>query len=135
MPARSRFPDTEAMASKAMIAAGVCGGRVYSSIPNNPTFPLVILTRVGGLPSVERRLDSASLQIDVYGNNKSEARAAADSARLALHSSEGTTWTAEGGFISGVEDSLGLSFQPDPEIKRDRYIFGVIVHSHTTFTT
>jgi hypothetical protein len=32
-------------------------------------------------------------------------------------------------FISGVEDSLGLTWQPDPSTGRDRYIFGVSIYA------
>lgn len=132
---RARFPDAEAMASRALRNAGVCGGRAYSSIPSNPTWPLAVVKRIGGIPTVPRRLDAARIQVDIYGNNKSEARAEADAARLALHRTEGTTFVIEQGYVAGVEDDLGLIFLPDPDTNRDRYTFGVALYTHTTFTT
>lgn len=115
--------------------AGICGGRVYSSIPKDPTYPLATVIRIGGIPAEKHWLDTASLQIEVWGNNKAEARDAADAARIAIHTAEGTTLPAQGGFISGVQDSLGLTFIPDPTTLRDRYLFGVVVTAHTTLVT
>lgn len=135
MPEYSRFPDIEAMAARALREAGVCSGRAYSSIPGNPTWPLAVIQRLGGVASVERHLDQASIQVDIYGNNKSEARLEADRARLALHAAEGSSFATEHGFITGVEDSSGLTFLPDPETTRDRYTFTVLVYAHTLFTT
>lgn len=128
------FPDIEAIAAQALRDAGVCGGRAYSSVPANPTWPLAVIRRLGGVPSVERWLDSARIQVDVYGANKSQARAEADSARRALHNAEGTTFATQAGYVTGVEDELGLSFIPDPTTMRDRYIFSVLVHAHILIT-
>lgn len=128
------FPDSEAMCAHALKDAGICGGRVYSSIPRNPTWPLTIVKRLGGIPAVERRLDSARIQIDVFGNNKAEARLECDKARVALHNMEGTIFLTEKGFVSGVEDELGMIFVPDPETARDRYILGVRVYTHSITT-
>lgn len=131
----ARFPDIEAIVGKALRDAGVCGGRVYSSIPRSPVWPLIVVQRLGGSPSEPRALDRARIQADVYGNTKSEARAEADSARLVLHNAEGTIFPLEAGYITGVEDESGLTFLPDPVTNRDRYTFGVLVYSRTTFTT
>lgn len=135
MVAYSRFPDIEAMMARALRSANVCGGRAYSSIPRDPTWPLAVVQRLGGSPAVERRLDSASIQVDVYGNNKSEARAQADLARRALHGVEGTSFPTEMGYVTGVVDESGLTWVPDPITNRDRYTFSVAVFSHTLFTT
>lgn len=135
MVAYSRFPDAEAMAARALRTAGVCGGRAYSSIPRTPIWPLAVVQRLGGTTAVERRLDQSSIQVDIYGNSKSEARAEADKARRALHLAEGTSFAIESGFISGVEDQSGLTFLPDPVTNRDRYTFSVNVYAHTLFTT
>lgn len=135
MTAYSRFPDVEAMANKALRTANVCGGRVYSSIPRTPTWPLVVVQRLGGSAAIERRLDQARIQVDVYGENKSQARAEADKARLALHAAEGIAFTTEMGFITGVLDESGLTWMPDPVTNRDRYTFGVLIFAHTLYTT
>lgn len=128
------FPDIEAMAGKILRDAGVAAGRVYSSVPSNPTWPLVTFSRLGGIPAVERRLDRARIQIESWGTNKSEARLLAEAARKAIHSAEGTAVPSFAGFITGVEDELGLTFLPDPPTGRDRYIFAVAIYAITTTT-
>jgi hypothetical protein len=116
------FPDTEAIASTALHAAGI---RAYSSIPANPIYPLVTVKRMGGIPQDKRALDRSNLQIDVWGNSKSECRDLALAARLVLMSLEGTTSSDFNGTVTAVEDSQGLFWLPDQETKRDRYIFSV----------
>lgn len=128
------FPDTEAMCARAMRDAGICGGRVYSSIPRNPTWPLATVKRLGGIPAIERRLDSVRIQVDVWGNNKSEARMWCDASRVALHEMEGSSFMVEGGHVTGVEDELGMIYVQDPETARDRYIVGVRVYTHSYVT-
>lgn len=120
------FPDTEAIASVALRNAGYRAG---SSIPANPTYPLLVIKRIGGTPADKRALDRANLQIDVWGNSKSECRDLANAARIVLMSLEGTTSSDFNGVVTCVEDNLGLFWLPDQETKRDRYIFGVSIYA------
>lgn len=126
------FPDIEAMAGAIMRTAGVCSGRVYPSVPKEPVYPLVVFRRFGGVPTDRHALDYGRIQVDVWGDTKVHAREQASLARLALLKAEGTTLVALNGFISSVEDELGLSFQPDPETGRDRYIFGVAITARSS---
>lgn len=128
------FPDIEAIASRIMRDASITGGRVYSSIPASPTYPLTVVRRIGGLPTVAEWLDMGRIQVDVYGNNKSEARAAAEAARRALHAAEGTIFPVQAGVVTAVRDDLGLTFLPDPDTGRDRYVFGVAITAHQYVT-
>jgi hypothetical protein len=128
------FPDIEALVGY-WLRTQIGGSRVYSSIPNNPTWPLVTVKRIGGIPRIETMLDSAHIQLDVWGNNKSEARDLADNMRRTLHAMQGQKFaTASGapdnGYVTAVTDSLGLTFLPDPTTGRDRYIVGVYVYAH-----
>lgn len=107
--------------------------RVYSSIPKKPTYPLLIVKRVGGTPVTRQRLDAADIQIDVYGNSKSEARLLAMQARQSLYEAEGTTITVSTGnaWVSGVTDVMGLTWMPDSaNVPLNRYVFSVRVFLH-----
>lgn len=73
---------------------------MYSSIPREPTYPLVIVTRQGGEPASRRRLDSALIQFDVYGTNQSAARELAAEVRQAIFATEGTEHPSDGGAVS-----------------------------------
>ena len=127
-------PDMEAVAAVTLRNAAISGlgTRVYSSIPADPTYPLVTVQRIGGIPSVREYLDTANIQIDVWGGSKSEARDIAARARVVLLSLAGTSVTSPvSAWISAVEDVLGLSWQPDQLTGRDRYIFGVLIYGRT----
>src|SRR5262245_13011214 len=99
------FPDVEALVAYELRTQ--LPANVYSSIPRNPTYPLITIKRIGGIPTDRIRLDSVSLQLDVWGNSKSEARDLADSARVKLHAMEGKVMTTAAGYpvngtITGV---------------------------------
>ena len=132
MPLFDVFPDAEAACSIILRNADIAGDRVYSSIPASPTFPLIVVERIGGIPAVRQRLDRARVQLSVWGNTKSEARLLAMQARAVLFAAEGTTVTISTGnaVITGVDDDLGLFWQPDSATDRDRYIFGVEIFLH-----
>ena len=126
----SVMPDIEAVALKKLNDAGVCSGRCYPSIPASPTYPLAVVERIGGIPPVRQRLDNGNVQVRVYGNSKAEARDAAELARRKLMDLENTTDATNAAWVSGVADTLGLSWQPDPVSKRDCYVFGVAIFAH-----
>lgn len=131
MPLILEAPDLEAVAAEALRTAAITnlGTRVYSSIPRTPTFPLVTVQRIGGIAAVREYMDTANIQIDVWSENKSQGRDIAARARVVLLSLAGTTVTSPvSAWISAVEDTLGLSWQPDQLTGRDRYIFGVLIY-------
>lgn len=121
------FPNTEAIAGVALRNAGFKAGS--SLPPKNTVWPFITVKRLGGVPQDKYMLDRANLQIDVWGNNKSDAHSTAQAARRVLHALEGTTSSDFNGVITCVEDSLGLFWLPDQETKRDRYIFSVMVYA------
>jgi len=136
MPNYIAFPDAEAIAGWKMRTVPLAGGRVYSSLPHTPAWPLITLERIGGNPAERHYLDAPRIQVSVWGNSKSEAHDIAQQARVTLHGLEGTTVTTGGGapanaVITGVEDDLGMFWSPDEVTGRDRYIFGVRLYLHS----
>lgn len=136
------LPDVEAAAGLILRDANVAEGRVYSSIPTNPTYPLVTYQRTGGTPAEKHKLDRASIQVDAWarlpreapagGAGKGEARDLAELARRVLHEA-GALGTFVADFecqVTEVEDELGLRWLPDPTSKRDRYLFSVRIFAH-----
>lgn len=93
-------------------------------------FPEVVLQRIGGIPSVRQRLDSARTQVDCYGNTEGEASRVARVTRALLHRMP--RYVSEVAVCTGVDDDLGLAWLPDtartPEAAR--FIFGVVIHAH-----
>lgn len=112
--------------------AAIAGSRIYTEIPPTPTYPLVRVTRIGGVPTIRQHLDVARLQIDVWGQTKFQARTLAATVQAAM-------WAAVGshaeGVVANVEDDLGLSWSPDPDTDQPRYVFGVAVTIHPNPTS
>lgn len=130
MPLRL-LPDAELLAVNALRAnadlAALVGTRVYTAVPADPSFPLVRVSRIGGIPTIPQHLDVARLQVDAWGTTKHQARTVAATAQAALHAATGTHAQ---GVLTGVDDDLGLSWQPDPETDQPRYVFGVALYIH-----
>lgn len=139
------FPDSERLATDILVAA-VSGGD-YDSLslvndldvgvvlPPNPTYPAIVVARIGGIPRERHRLDHPNLQFDVWGNTKAEAHDVAQVSRRALHAAEGQVWRDETthvayAVLTGVEDALGLSWQFDTVSNQPRYTFAVYFTVH-----
>lgn len=121
------FPDVEAILAEWLRDGALAvGDRVYSRIPADPVFPLITVARLGGVPSVKLYQDSALVQVSVWGNSKSEARDIADAARRRTQQLQGVL--GDDYFTHAVEDAQGLTWLPDQETGRDRYLFGVLVY-------
>lgn len=138
MPTFDTFPDAEAVASGRLRDEDIPNllKRVYSSVPKkDPTYPLAVVQRLGGVPAERHRLDAARIQVDVWGaldTQKSTIRAVAEAARRALHELEGGTVNEPvDAFVSGVADSTGLTWLPDPLTDRPRYTFSVVLYLHS----
>lgn len=132
-------PDIEAVVRKRLSDANIplILTRWYTSVPKDAgkpgfEFPLGTVQRIGGLPAVREYMDSANIQIDVWGNSKSEAYDIVSKARVAILEMEGTTFTTPvNAYVSAVEDTLGVTWQPDDMTGRDRYLFGVYVYARS----
>lgn len=116
------FPDAEAVVIGILREAEFPAA---SAIPAHPTYPLVIVKRIGGLPAEKHHTDNPNLQVEAWGTDKAEAHDLAQATRAAIHEAEGQTFNDLAAFITGVEDTLGLSWSPDPVSSRARYVFGV----------
>jgi hypothetical protein len=142
------IPDAEQLVSNYLRATaevydlvGVDGDgnkRIYTVIPNDPTFPLVKVVRIGGGPTTSRPLyhDRALLQIDAYGGNKKFAHtlsamvlaALADAAFVGVHETDDEPL----GVVSGVEFGAVQRWHPDPDYSpaKPRYLSDLAVHTH-----
>lgn len=128
------FPDIEAIVGKALRDANISGigTRWYSSVPNTPVYPIGVVQRLGGNPPVRPYLDAGVIQIEVWGTSKAEARDIAARARIAILELEGTAvMFPEAAFVTGVDDSRGLTWQPDELTGRDRYLFNMEVFARS----
>lgn len=125
-------PDIEAAVAEWLRNSSITGvgTRVYTEVPATPTFPLVTVTRIGGVPAVREYLDMGAIQVDCWGGTKAEAHDAAVEARVACLGLEGQSLSLPVSIVvTSVEDALGLTWQPDEDTGRERYLFAVNVYA------
>jgi hypothetical protein len=123
------MPDIEAVVRIALDDAGL---RAYSSLPANPQYPVVTIQRTGGLPAVKQLLDAAVIDFNTWADNKADARDLADEVRQVVYGLVDTTNDEWECTVTEVEDTLGLTFQPDPSTNRDRYVFALRIYAYST---
>lgn len=129
-------PDAEALLSTFLRSrfelVALVDSRVYTSIPSNPTFPLVRVTRIGGIPVFSRplRLDVATVQVDVWGGPKATAWQIAETCRAVIaeidradHDAAAITAAQFGPFSYLPDDTYSPA--------RPRFTFDVDLYLHT----
>lgn len=130
----SDWPDLEGalrshLRADAGVQAALGGSRVFFAIPDNPTWPLVTVSRVGGGQSdtSDAPVDAALMSIDVWGEidpngrpKKIQATDVVNAVRSALDMVRGrTTFTADVD-VFGVTVA-GVAYAPDPDNGRPHY--------------
>lgn len=90
----------------------------------------VVITRIGGVPSLAVRIDNPRLDVDVYAEDKGAAHDLAQVTRAALHDLPEGEHTALGAVVANVTDDTGLQWLPDPGTNAARYSFTVRLAVH-----
>ena len=139
------LPNTAALISAFLRdqdeVADLVGDRVYTVLPNNKTFPMVRVTRVGGSAGTRfaHWLDAPLFQVDVWATTAAPAFDLTEICRAALVQRFSGTYHFAG--VSGVVTSVeagGMSegFDPDdPGKARDRFDVVVMAHPAPTLTS
>lgn len=130
--------DIEALVHDYLVAQADVGAlvadRIYTRIPEAAKWPLIRLTRIGGLPRTLEPLwlDAPVLQVDAWGpledDGKVKAQDLGATARAALDAMSDVDHAL--GVVTGVETIADLQWAPDPETDRPRYLFRVQVFVH-----
>jgi hypothetical protein len=121
------LPDAEAtvatwLRSVSEVAA-IVGGRIYTYIPEQPTWPLMRVARTGGQP-VDIDADRVQVQIDCWADARSQ-ELASDAARAivaAVKEAEFDGPQPDGGYVTCSYIPLGPVWSPDRETGNPRYI-------------
>lgn len=128
------IPDVEALVSQYLRdqseVAALVDTRVYSIIPNTPTYPLVRVSQFDSTDLTVGWLDGAALQIDAYADWKAAASDVGRTARAVLHNIIGSH---DEGVVTGVRTS-GWRYEPDRSFPtaKPRFVFvtNLAVHPH-----
>lgn len=130
----STWPDLEGairayLRADTGIVTALGGARVFFSIPDNPTWPLITVARVGGGQSQtsDAPVDSALISIDVWGEldanqrpKKIQATAVVNAVRSALDVIRGRTTLTTDVDVFGA-NVAGVVWAPDPDNGRPHY--------------
>ncbi len=127
--------DAEALVStflRAALAEEV-GGRVYTDAPQQRTYPLVVLQRVGGTSASAFAIAQVRLRIEVYGDTHAETFDL--TALLIAVCTDELPGQHALGCVSGFT-ATGTQYDPDPEATdaqghaRPRYVIEATVYCH-----
>jgi hypothetical protein len=104
------------------------GTRVYGfDLPATPTYPAVRIIRIGGAADFEGHIDSALVQVDVFGITREDSYDSAAAVRASLH---GMAGSFSGEVVSKVVEVTGPGWLPDPQTERPRWTWDVRVYAH-----
>jgi hypothetical protein len=128
------LPDVEALIIWWLDQAAIALGGVHDEYPANPSYPFLVVARIGGKPKEPRWLDRASIQLDAYGETKEQARDLAATANASLLDLDETNGVIDTGDVSGVVTGVliesALPWQPDDTTDTARYLSTVTVYAH-----
>lgn len=107
---------------------GLAPTRVYSKVPDEPSYPLCVVSRLGGALVFSHHLwlDRARVQYDVWGDTKKATWRAADKVRSALIAGQGVTYSPHGR-VSAVEETIAPHESPDPDSVRVHFVGEMLV--------
>lgn len=126
-------PNVEALVGK--VIRDALSIDVSSGLKKTPSFPAIRVQRIGGIHPRKRALDAAQIQIDAWGDTKTDAFNAIADARTAVLNMEGVNFTTTGNYpenvqVAEVTEVLGISWLPDTEVGKDRYLAQFQIISH-----
>lgn len=131
-----REVDVEGMISRFLRespdVAALVADRVYTDLPHDRTYPLVLVQRTGGEPIRGFTLGAAEVTVSTYGGTHKQAQ---DLTAVVLSSLRSLVGPQPEGAVSTV-DGTNVEFSPDDQSPdqqghaRPRYVSTVTVHAH-----
>lgn len=131
----SVLPDAELaliqyLKAQPLVTALVSGERITTTLPPKPSYPHVTIKRVGGTAVAWQHIDSAALQVDVWGGSRYDCQRIARTIRAAIVAIYNDQ-VNEAILVSGFEE-VGPQWLPDtvtvPPLSRFTARFQVLLH-------
>jgi uncharacterized protein DUF3168 len=107
--------------------------RVYSDMPHERTYPLVLVTRVGGSHIYKNHLEEADVEISAYGGTHKQAYTLAYTCLSTMAS--GIVGSHQDGVVTKVK-GIAVSYSPEPDSQdpqghaRPRVLLSATVTAH-----
>jgi len=134
MPIRVQ-PDAELaviqyLRSRSEVTSLVPSSRITTAIPQEPTYPCVTVTRIGGGSTSWGQIDEPAIQVDVWGGSRYLCQQIARTVRACILALANDT-VSEGTLASGFEE-VGPQWFPDsvvvPPLPRYVARYRVLLH-------
>lgn len=131
MPVRM-LPDAERLVADYLRGhadvAALVTTRVSTELPPQPVYPLVTLSRIGGVPAIPNYLDNPRIEIYCWATGRQAARTLAATVQAAMFQIVGVR--PLGTVTGAVEDGLGPRWDPDTRTNVPRYtlLFELYIH-------
>jgi hypothetical protein len=106
-------------------------GRVSTEVPENPVFPRLRITRIGGLMDPDAWIDRPRIAVEAWANDKATAWALIAKTTAVLQTRL-VAAPIEAGVITSVRQDQGATWAPDPETGKPRYTVSVQITTHPT---
>lgn len=129
------LPDAELaviqyLRSRTEVTALVPSDRITTTLPPQPTYPVVLVQRIGGLATAWQQIDEPALQVEVVGGSRYQCQQLARTVRACLLAIRNDT-VAEGTLVSGTEE-VAIQWMPDmvvvPPLPRFVARYRVFIH-------
>jgi hypothetical protein len=129
------LPDAELaviqyLRARSEVTALVPADRITTTLPPKPTYPVVLIQRIGGVAPVWQRLDEPAIQVDVVGGSRYDCHKLARTVRACLMAIRNDTVTE--GVLVLVAEEVALQWMPDmvpvPPLPRYTARFTVLLH-------
>lgn len=131
----SVLPDAELavlqyLRAQSIVTDLVPAERITTALPKEPAYPYVTVKRIGGRAVQWQRVDSAALQVDVWGGSRYECQEVIRTIRATLLAIYGDK-VDEANLVSASEE-VGPQWLPDtvmvPPLPRFTARFQVLLH-------
>jgi hypothetical protein len=133
----SVLPDGELaviqyLRARSQVTALVSADRITSALAPQPTYPVVIVKRIGGLANAWQRVDDVALQVEVIGGSRYQCHELARTVRACIMAIFNDT-VSEAVLVSASEE-VGIQWMPDevvvPPLPRYVARYGVLIHKN-----
>jgi hypothetical protein len=108
----------------------VPSARITTTLAPKPTYPVILVQRIGGTSKAWQRIDEPALQIEAVGGSRYQCQQVAATVRAALMAIRNDT-VSEATLVSAVEE-VGIQWIPDavvtPPLPRFVARYRVFIH-------
>lgn len=112
------------------VTALVPADRITTTLPPKPTYPVVLVQRIGGLANAWQQIDEPAFQVEAVGGTRHQCQQLARTVRAALLAIRNDT-VSEATLVSGSEE-VGIQWIPDsvvtPPLPRFVARYRVLIH-------